>query len=114
MTAFNLNRNNSSNENSGEFVFCVKDALETSNRGKLTRCLAEYKIVPVKNAWRNSSFGKSIANFERRGPKVGGNKHAFSTGVTRSVLSLLEISETEDIKKVREEIKAHPRWGASC
>ncbi|MFC7164753.1 hypothetical protein [Halospeciosus flavus] len=110
MAGFDL----SSGSGSNQFLFDVKEALNTSDRQKLVKCLAEYKVVPVKNQWRKSEFGQSVGNFERRGPKVGGNNHAFGQKTRQSVLSLLGIDEEEDVEPVREEIKSHPNWGDSC
>lgn len=110
MAGFDL----SSGSGSNQFVFRAKEALNASDRQKMVRCLAEYKIVPVKNQWRTTDLGKTIANFERRGPKVGGNNHAFGEKTRRSVLTLLDIDEDDDVATVREEIKSHPKWGNSC
>ncbi|WP_408960551.1 hypothetical protein [Natrinema sp. 74] len=87
------------------FSYCVKKALENQNRKQLIKCLAEYRIVPVKNQWANTEYGRSEANFERRGDEK-------SDIPTQSLMfDLLGVNEPEDVKPVREKIRNHPAWG---
>lgn len=99
---------------SGGFPFCLKDSLNNNNRDKLVRCLAEFRIVPVKNSWEKTDLGKNVAEFERRGNIKPGGNHVAGTNTQGSMLSVLGVEETSDIEQVREEIKSHPRWGAKA
>lgn len=89
------------------FEFCVKDALEQNNREKLMKCLAAYRVVPVKNQWSDTSFGKAIANFERRGDP----KPRITEGTRDLMIDVLGIEEKHDIERTRRRIKNQPEWG---
>lgn len=101
MTGFNLSTG------PGNFEFCVNDAIEQNNREKLMRCLAAHRIVPVKNQWSGTSFGKTVAYFERRGDP----KPRITDGTQDRMIDVLGIENNHDIERVRKRIKNQPEWG---
>ena len=89
------------------------DIVDSGKKEDMIRTLAEYCIVPKKNAWRVTSFGKSNYTLERRGnTKPGSKSHAVGTQTRKSIIKTLEITSDEECEEVREEIKNHPMWGA--
>ena len=90
-----------------KFEFCVKEAIEQKNRKKLMKCLAAHRFVPVKNQWNETSFGKTIASFERRGDP----KPRITEGTRDMMIDVLDIENDSDIERVRTRIKNQPNWG---
>ena len=90
-----------------DFELCVKDAIEQNNREKLVECLASHRVVPVKNQWDGTRFGKTIANFERR----GNPKPRITEGTRDLMIDALGIEEDRHVERVRTKIKDHPSWG---
>lgn len=96
----------------GYFPCCVKQAVDGSDRDQLIQCLAAYRIIPVKNPWAETGYGKKVAYFQRRGDtKPGSSSHVSGSETQKRMLDLLGIDSTENIEPAREEIKNHPDWG---
>lgn len=91
----------------GNFELCVRKAVEQNNRRKLMKCLAAHRVVPVKNQWSETSLGKTIANFERR----GNPKPKIPDGTRDVMIKVLEIEKGVDIEHARRKIKNQPEWG---
>jgi hypothetical protein len=93
------------------FAFDVNGA---NGRDDLIEVFARYKVVPKKNPMSGSGMAKSDYILERRGEeKPGGNSHAVGTETMKKLIKRLGIDSDSSCERVREEIKNHPRWGAS-
>lgn len=101
MTAFDLN------PGTNRFEQCVGSALDSKSRSQLILCLAKYRVIPKRNPWQTTGYGKTVAYFQG----IGNESADISDGVRDLMVSLLGIDDESDIEAVREEIKDHPDWG---
>ena len=88
------------------------DVVNANGRDDLIKIFAEYKIVPKKNP-TSGAVANSDYILERSGnEKPGGNRHAVGTETRKTLIRKLGITSYQDCRRVREDIKNHPRWGS--